>query len=295
MSFFRKLLYQYRLLFESPYNQQHKVSAILRFFYWNFCKKLNINFEAKVWGIKFKFWVDSHQSYWLYKNYIMDWVEFNLIQKISREEDVIVDIGANIGVYSFWFSKCINDKGRIFSFEPDRKNLERFKYGFSLNHISSLSIHDIAISDKNGEAKFFSGLDEQSSLFYESEKSAQQFTTVKTQTLDDFCKQNNLATINFLKIDVEGAEWFVLKGASELLQNKSIKIIQLELNNHINKFNLKIDDVVDMMSNYQYELYRLEEYFVKIDIHTINLLEEENNNYYFINDMGYVQSRIDGN
>lgn len=294
MAIYNKIHYQFTLLFESKYNKKHPFRAVLRFVFWNICKYFKIDFHASVWGYKLKFWIKSHQSYWLYKNYIMDFDEFDFIKKVSRKGDVIIDIGANIGVYSFWFDKCISDEGRIFAFEPDKNNLIKFRYNMELNkETTAISIYDLAVSNKEGVIDFFSGLDEQSSISFQTNKAGMETCQVKTTTLDGFCKQENIEVVNFLKIDVEGAEYLVLEGAKELLTNKSIKVIQLELNNHINNYNLKVADVVKMMNEFNYSLYRLGEKLSPIKLNNYeSLLEESGNNYFFLADISYVDNRL---
>lgn len=293
MKIIRVFKYQMALLFDSKYNRNHPVRAILRFVFWNISKFLKRDFQSSVWGYKFKFWINSHQSYWLYKNYIMDYDEFIFIEKLSKKGDVILDIGANVGVYSIWFDKCINGEGKIFAFEPDLNNFQKIQYNLKLNNNPpSIKLYDSAVSNSNGYIEFFSGLDEQSSISFATDQNLQSIK-VKTVTLDDFCEQNSISEINYLKIDVEGAEYLVLEGANAMLSSQSIRIIQLELNDHISNFNIKIEDVVNMMEKKGYKLYRLLDKLYPIVLENYDvLLEESGNNYFFVADMNYIQNRL---
>lgn len=288
MSLYNKFKNQFILLYDSSYNKSHPIYALIRFIHWNICKFLKYNFHATLWGYKFKFWIDSHQSYWLYKNYYLDSVEFRFIKSIIRPNDVIFDIGSNIGIYSFWFSKCINDKGRVYSFEPDTTNIERFKYAIRLNNIKSIYLQQIALSNFVGKAKFSIGLDEQNGLIDESQANNEKFKIVDTNTIDNFCVSNSIDVINYMKMDVEGAEWFVLNGAESMLRLQKIKIIQLEINNQLVKFNISVKQLVGYMNAFGYNLYRLNSKLIEINISLENLLDEDSNNYYFIADLNYV-------
>ncbi len=288
MSLFHKFKHQLVLLYNSSYNREHPIYALTRFIRWNVFKLLNYNFHATLWSYKFKFWINSHQSYWLYKNYYLDTVEFKFINSIIRPNDVVFDIGANIGIYSLWFSKCINNNGRIFSFEPDEANMERFKYIIGLNNINSIYPQQIALSNSIGKAKFSMGLDEQNGLLNDSHASIEQFKMVNTNTIDNFCAENTVDVINYMKMDVEGAEWFVLNGALSMLTQQKIKIIQLEINNQLIKYNISVKQLVDYMNAFGYKLYRLNSNLVEININNENLLDEDSNNYYFIADLNYV-------
>ncbi len=293
MKIIKVFRYQFELLFDSRFNRKHPISAILRFVFWNFSKSFKRDFHYKVWGYKFKFWIQSHQSYWLFKNYIMDYDEFVFIEKLSRKGDVIFDIGANIGVYSMWFDKSIKGEGRIFSFEPDSNNLKKFQYNLKLNNnVNAIKLYDCAVSNSKGFIEFFSGLDEQSSISFATDQDYNS-TKVETISIDDFCNENAISIINYLKIDVEGAEYLVLEGANGMLSNQAIKIIQLELNDHISNFNFKIEDVVKMMELKGYKLYRLQDKLYPIIKTNYNeLLDEAGNNYFFVADMEYINSRF---
>jgi FkbM family methyltransferase len=291
MRFFSKLSHQFALLFKSPYNKKHPLFAFYRFIYWNVCKVLGKDFHAVLWGNKFKFWISSHQSYWLFKNYYLDTDEFNLIKEISREDDIVFDIGANIGIYSIWFAKCINGKGKVYAFEPDQENFKRLNYALSINEISSVMPVNVALSNSTGDAKFSIGLDEQNALINEKSSLSKEFQMVSTSTIDNFCSSEQIDEINYMKIDVEGAEWFVLNGANEMLFNKRIKIIQLEINSQLLKFNINVEQLHQYMLSFGYNLYRLKSEFKLVDTEIENLVNEESNNYYFIADMEYIKRR----
>jgi FkbM family methyltransferase len=288
MRLHQKFKHQFVLLYDSSYNRKHPIYALIRFMRWNVFKLLNYNFHATLWGYKFKFWINSHQSYWLYKNYYLDSVEFSIIDQIVRPNDIIFDIGANVGIYSFWFSKCINNNGRIYSFEPDETNMERFKYLIGLNNINSIYPQQIALSNSIAKAKFSIGLDEQNGLLNDSQSSTEQYNIVNTNTIDSFCAENSVDVINYLKIDVEGAEWFVLSGATLMLTQHKIKIIQLEINKQLAKYSISVKQLVDFMAAFGYKLYRLNSKLKEIDISLENLLDEDSNNYFFIADLNYI-------
>jgi FkbM family methyltransferase len=292
MNLFQKIKHQLTLLFESEYNKKNSVYALYRFAYWNICKLLKKDFHATLWTYKFKFWITSHQSYWLYKNYYLDTHEFSIIKALTKPGDVIFDIGANIGIYSLWFSKCINDTGLIYSFEPDDTNINRLKYAISLNSLKSIIPNNLALSNTVGEAKFSTGLDEQNSLINGYSPLTDQYRIVHTCTIDQFCADNKIEEINYMKIDVEGAEWFVLNGAENMLANKKIKVIQLEINHQLLKFNIKVDNLHQYMLGFGYNLYRLKSDFISVDLEKENLINEDSNNYYFIAEMEYISGRL---
>jgi FkbM family methyltransferase len=144
-----------------------------------------------------------------------------------KNSNVAFDIGANIGITSIWMAK--NSK-MVYAFETELNNLNRFKENVQLNRIENIKLFDQAVSDLPGEAIIHvtEGYGHHSlGNIKTSKKIGEQKTT--TITLDDFCLQNNITQIDILKVDVEGFEINVLKGAVNLFQGKKIKLLIFEI------------------------------------------------------------------
>jgi FkbM family methyltransferase len=77
---------------------------------------------------------------------------------------------------------------------------------------------------------------------------------VQCKTLDTYCKENNIDMIDFVKIDVEGAEKFVLEGATELLQNKKIRCGIFEIGQTLYDANTNENQICTMLMNYGYTI-----------------------------------------
>lgn len=160
---------------------------------------------------------------------VLDYVAKNLREKEGRI--CLFDVGANIGGYSLLLKdKFIGEK--IYAFEPSKKTFDKLK--FNLKNERSLIPINYGLSNTNGEEI----------LYYNTELSAgaslykrkldsygldlDKEEKVNIITLDKFCKDNNIKGIDFLKMDVEGNELKILKGAKEMLKNKKIRFIQFE-------------------------------------------------------------------
>ena len=124
---------------------------------------------------------------------------------------VMIDVGAHVGGSLIKFAQS---GWKIFAFEPDNQNRKKLEKLCSREDLINVKIDSRAVSnEKNKKLKFFrsdlssgiSGL----SAFHSSHKSVQE---VETITLDEFCKNNKIHNVNFLKIDTEGWDLFVLKG-----------------------------------------------------------------------------------
>jgi FkbM family methyltransferase len=153
----------------------------------------------------------------------MDKSFFNLVKKIRPEK--IIDIGANIGRYSIHFSEIENSK--VICFEPQKDNFKALEGNISLNKRKNISPYNQGIFDKN--TKLDLNICEENcganSLVIERGGKKEKITVSK---LDDFLKEKGFGKVDLIKIDVEGAEINVLKGAKETIK-KYHPIIFLEI------------------------------------------------------------------
>ena len=155
---------------------------------------------------------------------------------------VIWDIGAHFGYTSMLFAVLAGDKGKVYAFEPNPYNLDRFK--FHLEHNNGISnkikLLDIALSNKTGKVRFSISSNVDGSQSTGSHlgniKSAQDKSvyerfnfeeiSVQTEEGDNLISKNILAP-DIMKIDVEGAEALVLRGCTKLLEQKPTLLIEI--------------------------------------------------------------------
>lgn len=160
-----------------------------------------------------------------------------LIQKITdyfgQTEPVIFDVGANVGD----FSRLIlanNPRARLFCFEPHPKNfavLEKNLHGKADCHLFR-----IALSDKEEESVLFDYAENDGSehacmhldAFCNVHKHFSTEHSIKTKTVDQILEEEGIGIVDFLKIDVEGHELKVLRGADTALKSGRIRMIQFE-------------------------------------------------------------------
>jgi hypothetical protein len=113
---------------------------------------------------------------------------------------------------------------------------------------------------------------------------------VQSTTLESYCRRHGIATIDFMKIDVEGAELMVLQGAANVLAGSGIGVIQLELNDALKKYGIRRSDVVQLLEDYGYRLYTYE-----CSRNELKLIQNGMNapqNVYAIRDVDLVRSRL---
>jgi len=146
--------------------------------------------------------------------------------------DVFVDVGANIGFYSLRARRRVGPGGRVIAFEPNPVILRRLRRNLELNEANGrVEVFDVALGDENGTATLYSSAQ---ASHGESSLRDQGWHTVETcsidvRKLDELAAGANIARIDFLKIDVEGAEKLVFVGAAETIR-KCVPSILLEVN-----------------------------------------------------------------
>ncbi len=148
---------------------------------------------------------------------------FNLI----KEGMTCIDVGAHKGYFSLLFAKLMNDKGKVLSFEPLPENCFWFRQSTQVNNYKCIKLYPYALSDGEGTATFYLGnTSGRGSLFSDHNASiTQKPLTVKKRKLDNVLKDEGIDNVDILKIDVEGAELLVLKGAANILKkSKNVKI-----------------------------------------------------------------------
>lgn len=169
---------------------------------------------------------------------------FNSLQKHKPKGKIIFDIGTHIGYNALVFAKMVGTKGKVVAFEPNTFNRERLEMNVAKNSeiAERITVEGYALGDKEGTADFLmtntvdggsssgSFLDDAHTnmehSMYEKELGFQRVKT-KIITLDGYIKKQKVKP-DFLKIDVEGAEQLVLKGAETTL-SKLKPIIYMEV------------------------------------------------------------------
>lgn len=196
-----------------------------------------------------------------------------LFERLHAEDmqgKVIFDIGAHIGFHSLYFSRLVGTQGKVYSFEPNPKNVERLKLLRDKNEDvkNIISIFDVAVSDVLGTEQFSMNEDIESgrssggfidtadTIWDRAAFQQRGFTEIRVQTipLDLFQKHLGIPEApDVIKIDVEGAEYLVLSGAKNTLITKK-PILLLEIHSMLNMFH-----VVSLLSSLSYDLKILKE------------------------------------
>lgn len=142
--------------------------------------------------------------------------ETELTLKHLKPGDTYVDVGANIGYYSLIAAQRVGANGKVIAYEPDADNFALLKHNVDLNNLSQVQIFPYALYDQNTEGKLFLSDDnfgDHRIYAADNRRKSRAITLVNgNEHLSQYTNK-----IDFLKIDTQGAEFFVLKGLKPLI------------------------------------------------------------------------------
>jgi FkbM family methyltransferase len=174
--------------------------------------------------------------------------EFNWIKRYGiRENDVVVDCGANHGLSTVLFARWAGPRGEVHAFEPLSHNVSILERNLLINGIKNVVVHREALGAQNGEATI--SLHPNASIVTVAEGTPTE--RVPLARLDDFPLSKPIA---FLKIDVEGFETEVLRGARRILGTAP----RLDLEIHVFLFTDKVDRLREIFSLIPVERYAID-------------------------------------
>jgi FkbM family methyltransferase len=185
-----------------------------------------------------------------------------------KQGDIVVDVGAHIGKYTIIASKRVGPNGKVIAIEADPDNFDLLNRNIQLNKLSNVIALNYAVYSKEERIKLYlpsgggGGLEESSSytkyntIMSDRAAHGNEKFEVNANTLDYLLLSNMIKQeeVNWIKIDVEGAEYEVLKGAKDIISKCSDITLLIEIHNlsagnslykpvreFLSLYNLKID------------------------------------------------------
>jgi FkbM family methyltransferase len=157
-----------------------------------------------------------------------------------KEGDVVVDIGAHMGRYTITSSKHVGRRGKVVAVEAHPYNFELLEGNLRLNRLTNVRTVNCALYSKKDKLKLYLPDEEQGYTMHHSlmtnylvskydDRIEQKYIEVEADTLDNLMHRIGIKQVNWIKIDVEGAEYEVLSGAREILSNSDHLSLLIEI------------------------------------------------------------------
>jgi len=181
-------------------------------------------------------------------------VRFMPIWFKPRRGDVLVDIGAHIGKYTVTAAKLVGNEGMVVAIEPCPVNYHTLLRNIGFNKLQNVIALNFAAWDEDCELKLFTG----DTAGHHSAKINRGLGgfTVKAKVMDHILKELHVGRVDWIKIDVEGAECEVLYGLEEIISKHKPKMI-------IEVFYENLDEMKRFMKECEYGLIRISPLFEK--------------------------------
>ncbi|MCX5660561.1 MAG: FkbM family methyltransferase [Planctomycetota bacterium] len=152
--------------------------------------------------------------------------ELELFHSFLQPGMVVLDVGANIGLYASVAAKRVGPGGRVVAVEPEARNCDILRKTVDRNGFKNLAVVQAAVSDRTGPGELFlCATNKADHRIYGSPKAR---TVVKVDfiRLDDLAAQQGLASVDVVKVDIQGAESIAFEGMTEILaRNRGVRVL----------------------------------------------------------------------
>ncbi|OGJ15965.1 MAG: hypothetical protein A2632_01290 [Candidatus Pacebacteria bacterium RIFCSPHIGHO2_01_FULL_46_16] len=196
----------------------------------------------------------SYASFIVYARF-PEYYEMSFIQSVVKKKWTFFDVGANIGAISLLAASQMST-GKVYAFEPTPMLISKFNQNVLLNKFENkITLVVSAVANKVGVIEFTCESESEVNHITGNSGSRSKSTLVPTVTLDAFANKKKISHIDFLKIDVEGAELLVFQGAKKLLEEGRIGIILFELNKNCKTFGYQFQDIFKLLAKEKYSFF----------------------------------------
>ncbi len=247
----KRIALRYNAIKKHPLTKKAPLKGLFRYLFFNVTQTINKTPKVFNWIQGLKFYAQKGDAGLVGNIYykLMDYEDSMFIIDHLGENDTFVDVGANLGHYTMLASGIC--KAKSIAIEPIQSTVKKLERNIALNKLEQkVTLLNCGVGDKNETLNFTTDKTVMNSVAL---KESSTTTKVEVKTLNDLLKNENPTCI---KIDVEGYEYNVLKGATAVLNNPSLKYLLMEFNNSGAKFNITDDTVFNLITSYNFKPIR---------------------------------------
>src|SRR5437773_2959080 len=189
--------------------------------------------------------------YAAYKTYA-DRAERVLLRKILFQGAVVADVGANIGIYSQFLSRCVGPTGSVHSFEPSPDNFRRLSA--ATRDLSNVRLTQAVVGERSGESKLYvSDKLNVDNRAYKADGDSRRAVSTEMIALDDYFKPGQ--RVDLIKMDIQGYELYALRGAKRVLQeNPDIRLLLEFWPSGLEQAGVHWEELVQMLRDFSMDL-----------------------------------------
>ncbi|MFL5810839.1 MAG: FkbM family methyltransferase, partial [Flavisolibacter sp.] len=188
------------------------------------------------------------------KKYVMTW------ERLIEKNSIILDIGANIGYYSLVAAgKAVN--GHVYAFEPSSESYDQLQRNIAVNKLANITAFKRAVFNSSEERTLF--ISEKTNIGMGGLSTPVNFSgeteQVETIQIDQWIEMQKINKIDFIKIDIEGAEYDALKGMRKLLEKYRPTIFVEIFDPLLLRFGHNHLDVYQLLNDLDYQAFDVDE------------------------------------
>jgi FkbM family methyltransferase len=174
-----------------------------------------------------RMFLDPRDSLDLSLNQVYEPFETSLVEQLVKEGDTVLDVGANIGYYTLILARLVGPSGKVIAFEPDPENFALLRKNIEINGYKNVVLVNAALSDQRGTLKlYFCEANRGDHRTYASEESRPSIE-IEAMRFDGYTG-GIPPQVDFIKMDIQGAEGKALQGMRELLKRSQQLQILME-------------------------------------------------------------------
>jgi FkbM family methyltransferase len=184
------------------------------------------------------------------------------VERIASRHLNVIDIGANIGYYTILASRLVGPENRVFSFEPQANVVNKLRRNIQANALRNVEVFSFALADKPGTVAFnlpAEGIEAFGSMHANGRFKVAKTVDVETHRLDDVLEKLGNPKIGLVKMDAEGAELLILRGATKLLSSPDKPDLIFEANEvNCKPFGYCVFDILQYVHSFGYKLRQVD-------------------------------------
>lgn len=169
--------------------------------------------------------LDRFLALWMWKFRLLGATEADLLSRLCKKGMRVVDIGANIGVFTMLLARCTGETGHVWAFEPDPGNYATLRQNLVLNRFPNVTAFPFAVGDVSGTGRLYRS-PFQGDHRIRSSDPQRDVVPIKIISLDAFFPPEE--RIDLIKMDIQGAEAMALQGMKRLLASTPGIILFME-------------------------------------------------------------------
>jgi FkbM family methyltransferase len=217
-----------------------------------------LRFKMPKYDFEFYCRVNSSDDFEIMRFHESDIIEDHFT---PRKGDIVIDIGAHIGLYTIIASKRVGMQGKVIAIEADPKNFEVLKRNIYINNLRNVIALNYAANSEEKKMKLYLPSQAKLSntiyntLMSDRAHGVEQFVEVNANKLDFLLQSTGIKheEVNWIKIDVEGAEYEVLRGAKDILSKSRDISLLIEVHNLSETTNL-YKPISEFISLYNFKI-----------------------------------------